>query len=179
MFDILLGASGGIFGIIGALAKHGLEIWQAKNKAANDLAVLIEGNKHELLMADKRMVEIELEAKHAIALGEIARAKETDVAAFGAMEASYDNDKATYSNSPKNKWLIMVDVVRGLIRPLLTTVFSVALIYATFWLLVSIPESVISNPDFLSGTLYRMIDALLFLATSSVGWWFAARYITK
>ncbi len=179
MFDILLGASGGIFGILGALGKNALEIWQAKSKAAQDLAILAEQNRHELAMADKRMAEIELEAKNAVALGEIARLKETDVAAYGAMESSYANDKATYSNAKQSPWMVAVDVVRGLIRPVLTALFSFALIGATLWILTNIDQSVLTQQAFLEGTLYRMVDAFLFLATSAVGWWFAARYSQK
>lgn len=176
MFDILLGASGGIFGILGALGKNALEIWQAKNRATQELALLAEQNKHELAMADKRMAEIELEAKNAVALGEIARLKETDVAAYTAMDASYENDRATYSNAKQSPWMVAVDVVRGLIRPVLTTIFSFALIGATVWILANIDRSVLTQQAFLEGTLYRMVDAFLFLATSAVGWWFAARY---
>lgn len=176
MFDILLGASGGIFGILGALGKNALEIWQAKNKATQELAVLAEQNKHELAMADKRMEEIKLEAQNAVALGEIARIKETDVAAYGAMEASYDSDRATYSNAKQSPWMVAVDVVRGLIRPALTVMFSIALVGATLWILTNIDRSILTQQAFLEGTLYRMVDAFLFLATSAVGWWFAARY---
>lgn len=175
MFDVLLGASGGIFGILGALFKQGLETWQEKKKAEAALAVLVENNRHEAAMADKRMDEIRLEAEHATVLAEIGRVKETDVAAYGALTESYDNDKATYSNAPTSQWMVMVDAVRGLIRPVLTTVFSIALIGSTWWLLSVVPDETIQNPEFLNATLYRMIDALLFLATSAVGWWFGSR----
>lgn len=176
MFDVLLGASGGIFGILGALAKHGLEIWQAKSKASADLLLLQEHNRHELQMADKRAEEIRLEAEHAVKLGEIARQKETDVAAYSALESSYEQDRATYTSGSRSRLLVYVDVVRGLVRPVLTALFSLALIYATFWLLRTVPVNMAGEAAYLEGTLYRMVDALLFLATSAVGWWFAARY---
>jgi hypothetical protein len=179
MLDLLMGSAGGIFGIFGALAKHGLEIWQAKKKAEADLAVLQEQNRHESLMSDKRAAEIELEARNAIALSEIARAKETDIAAYGALGASYESDKAAYSDAPQSPWMVAVDVARGFIRPLLTLVFSGALIVGAAWLYKNVPESVSSDPEFLKNTFFRMVDALIFLSTSAVGWWFAARGINK
>lgn len=178
MLEVLLGASGGIFGIVGALAKHGLEIWQAKKKAEADLALIQEQNRHEALMADKRTAEIELEAKNAVALAEITRAKETDVAAYAALAASYDTDKATYSDSPQSPWMVGVDVARGLIRPLLTLVFSVGLMVMLAVIYKNVPESVSADPKFLEATFYRLIDALIFLATSAVGWWFAQRGVS-
>lgn len=179
MLEVLLGASGGIFGIVGALAKHGIEIWQAKKKAEADLAVMKEQNRHEALMADKRSAEIELEAKHAVALAEITRAKETDIAAYAALSDSYANDKATYSEAPQSPWMVAVDVARGMIRPLLTLVFSLGLIVLLAVIYKNVPESVSADPKFLESTFYRLIDAFIFLSTSAVGWWFAQRGVSS
>ena len=177
MLDVLLGASGGVFGIFGALAKHGLEIWQAKKKADADLQLLIEQNRHEAIMADKRAEEIKLEAEHAVALADINRQKENDVAGWSALQTSFEMDRATYSDAKSSGWMIAVDFTRGMIRPTLTLVFSVALILGAAWLYKNVPESVYGSPDFLKSTFYRMIDALIFLGTSAVGWWFAQRGI--
>lgn len=175
MLEVLLGASGGVFGILGALGKHALEIWQAKRKAEADLALLQEQNKHELQMADKHAEEIRLEAENAVRIANINRDKEVDVAAYGALSASYDADRATYSDAPKNKWMVLVDFTRGITRPALTLLFSVGLIVFTAWLWIKLPDSVIAQPEFLQSTFYRLIDALIFLATSAVGWWLSAR----
>jgi endonuclease/exonuclease/phosphatase (EEP) superfamily protein YafD len=179
MFDLLLGASGGIVGVVGALVKHGLEIWSAKKKAENDLLVLQEQNRHEQLMADKQRDLIELEAKNAVALAEVNRLKETDVAAYGALSASLQSDRASYSNAPTSPWMIAVDVARGFIRPVTTIYFTLALTIFTAWILYYVPHSVVMTADFLTNTFYRLVDALIFLTTSCTGWWFAARGITK
>lgn len=180
MFETILGgATGGIFGILGALFKHGLEVYQEKKKADASLAVLIETNKHELNMADKQAALIKLEADNAVVLANINAQREIDTASYESLNASYENDKATYSNAPTSPWLIAVDFVRGVIRPLLTVIFSGALMWATFWLLFTVPEAVLNNQTFLTQTLYRLISSLIFLAEASVGWWFAARQLSK
>ncbi|MDD4971864.1 MAG: hypothetical protein PHT07_20760 [Paludibacter sp.] len=179
MLDVLLGASGGVLGIVGALFKHGLEIYQEKKKEEASLAILVQTNAHELAMADKQANLIELEAKNSIALADINASKEVDVASYGAISASYDSDKATYSDAKQNGWMIAVDVCRGMIRPMITVLFSTALIWFTAWIWLSVPNILTSDPTFLKNTFYRLIDSLIFLGTSSVGWWFGSRGVSK
>ena len=179
MFELLLGPAGGAIGIVGALIKHGLELFQAKKKADADLAVLVETNKHELAMADKQAALIELESRSGLALAQVNKAKETDVAAYGALAASYDADRATYSDVKESRWMIAVDVVRGFTRPVLTLVFSTAILILTVWMWTNVPAEVTHEASFLSSTFYRLVDALIFLSTSTVGWWFASRQVTK
>lgn len=176
MFDLLLGgASGGVVGILGALFKHGLEIWQAKKKAEIDLLVLQEQNKHEQVMADKNAELVKLEADNALKLADVNRLKETDVAGYGALSASIEGDRASYSNAPTSPWMILVDLVRGLTRPVLTAYYTILISILALWILSTIPPDVIKSPDFLKSTFYKLIEALIFLATACVGWWFAAR----
>jgi hypothetical protein len=179
MLDILIGAGGGVVGVLGALFKHGIEIWQEKKKAEASLAVLVEQNKHELAMADKQTQLMELEARSGLALAEVNKNKELGVAELSALAASYDSDKATYSDAKTNVWMIAVDAARGFIRPLLTLVFSATLIAMTIWLWTAVPEAVYQDGKFLSETFIRLLEALIFLATNTVGWWFAARQLTK
>ncbi|MDL2342459.1 MAG: hypothetical protein QFB87_05280 [Patescibacteria group bacterium] len=175
MLDVLLGASGGVFGILGALFKHGIEVWQAKQQADKEIALAQEDNRHEEVMADKQKELIQLEAQNGIALAEVNRAKETDVAAYAALGSSFDADKATYSDDKTSIWMVAVDFVRGMTRPGLTLMFSIALITFTVMIWGMLPKEVVITPDFLKSTFYRLVDALIFLATSAVGWWFAAR----
>jgi hypothetical protein len=176
MFELLLGgASGGVVGILGALFKHGLELWQAKKKAENDLLVLQEQNRHEQIMADKNAELIKLEADNSLKLAEVSRLKETDVAGFTALTASFETDRASYSNAPTSPWMILVDVVRGLTRPTLTAYYTILISILAFWILANIPADVIKSQAFLTSTFYKLIEALIFLATACVGWWFAAR----
>lgn len=179
MFEMLLGPAGGLVGVLGALFKHGIEVYQEKKKNEASLLILVEQNKHEAVMADKEAELIKLEAANALVLTELNKAKEFDNAGWNAMGASYEADRATYSEVKDSPWLVAVDVVRGLIRPALTVIFSAATIAFAAFIWNAVPDTVVSNPDFLKETFYRLIDALIFLATSSAGWWFAARQITK
>lgn len=179
MLDVLLGASGGIFGILGALFKHGLEVYQETKKEQQSLLLLKENNAHELLMADKQAALMQLEAKNAIKLADINVTGEIEKASYGALEASYEADKATYSTAPTSPWLIAVDVVRGMIRPSLTLYFAIFLTVLTVMVFMNLPSSVYENEAFLKSTFYRLVDALIFLGTSAVGWYFAARPSTK
>lgn len=175
MLDVLLGASGGIFGIIGALVKQGLETYQAKNEAAKQLSLMQETNRHEAIMADKQKELIQIEAASGLVLAEVNKAKETDIAAYDALSASYAGDKATYSEAKTSIWMVVVDFVRGMTRPALTLFFSVSLVGFAVVIWAAVPADVILTQDFLKATFYRLVDALIFLATSAVGWWFAAR----
>jgi len=173
--DVLLGASGGIVGVLGALFKHGLEIWQEKKRAESDLLKMQAEFAHEEIMADKRASEMQFEAENAIKLANIKAESDSEKAGFEALTTSLEADKATYSNAPASPWLILVDVVRGLTRPVLTAIFSFALLIFTASIWSDVPVEVTQSPEFLTATFYRLIDALIFLSTSAAGWWFAAR----
>lgn len=177
--DMILGASGGIFGIVGALFKHGIEVYQEKKKAEASLALLAEQNKHELLMADKHQALIEVEAKNALTLADLNASRDIDIAAYGSLTSSFEQDKATYSDAKENPYIIAVDVVRGMIRPLLTVIFSLSLIGFTAWLWIAVPDMMAGNEEFMKQTFYRLIDSLIFLGTSSCGWWFGSRGVSK
>lgn len=174
MLEILLGASGGVFGILGALIKQGIEVYQKQKDLSNQLAILVEENKHELLMADKQMEMMRLEAQNGLAIAELHMRGELEKSANELIETSFEYDKATYSNAPTNGWMVFVDVCRGLVRPLLTMSLSTALVVFTMYVWRSVPIATISDPLFLSSTFYKLVDAFIFLSTNAVGWWFAA-----
>lgn len=179
MLDVLLGASGGIFGILGALFKHGLEVYQETKKEQQSLLLLKENNLHELAMADKQAELMVLESKNALKIADTTVYGEVEKASYDALEASYEADKASYSAAPTSPWLIAVDVVRGMIRPSLTLYFAIFLSVLTFMVYSNLPAEVYNDQKFLASTFYRLIDALIFLGTSAVGWYFAARPSSK
>lgn len=174
MLEILLGASGGIFGILGALVKQGIEAYQKKQDLQTQLAITKEQNAHDLAMADKQLAQMKFEADNNISLANIHLQGELEQLAATSLDKSFEYDKATYSNAPLDDRLIGVDVLRGRTRPLLTLFFSVALVMFTVYVWTAVPQSTINNPTFLSATFYKLVDSFIFLATTSVGWWFAA-----
>lgn len=177
--DVLLGASGGVFGIVGALLKHGLEVYQEKQQADKDLAIARENHSHELAMADKQADLMKLEAANGIKLAEITTMGKVEEAAYNALADSYASDKAAYSNDPTNKWMVFVDVFRGVIRPGLALYFAAFLTIMLILIWWNLPETIYKDVKFLEPTFYKLTDALIFLATSSIGWYFAARPSTK
>lgn len=179
MLEMLLGASGGIFGIVGALVKHGLEVYQEKQQADKDLAILREKNSHDLAMMDKQTSQMEMEAKNGVRVAEITANASIESSAYSALASSYESDKATYSNDPNNKWLVGVDVFRGSIRPGLALYFAMFLSVMLFLIWWQLPPQIYKDVSFLTPTFFKLVDALIFLATSSIGWYFAARPSTK
>jgi len=70
-----------------------------------------------------------------------------------------------------SKWLVFVDVVRGLTRPGLTFLF-VGLVGVIYFTLGGSDMEILDIRP-------RIIDTVLYLATACVLWWFGARQIAK
>ena len=68
-------------------------------------------------------------------------------------------------SSGDSAWLVFVDVVRGLIRPVLTVGFLVLCGLIYFTLPGGSPEHVAA----------RIVDTALYLATTTTLWWFGTR----
>lgn len=180
MLELLLTAgSGGIFGIFGALFKHGLEVYQEGQKEKQSLLLLKEANTHELAMADKQAALMKLEAANAIKLADITATSQIEQSAYSALAASYDADKATYSESKQSKWMVFVDFIRGITRPHLTWLFSYSIIALTVLIFFKIEAHIINDIVLLKDTFKELVKSIIFLGTSSAGWYFAARPSTK
>lgn len=179
MFELLTtAAGGGLFGVIGGLFKQGIDAWQRKKQAELDLEVLKEKNRHESEITDKQTEQLKLEAANAITLSELNKSKEIDIAQLGAIQTALSTDRASYATGEQSKnsgWFVAVDVVRGLIRPGLTLILTTMIIVLSFWMWSNIPTNMLTDPDFLKQTFYRLIDATIYLSTTALGFWFGAR----
>jgi hypothetical protein len=158
-----------VIGLAGGLFTRWMDLKKERETAIRALEALRETNAHELAMRDKDMAMLETEAKNAMALAEVGARKEVDVAAYAALTAAHEADRATYSErlgdlGPKTRFLlVIVDVVRGLTRPSLT----ILLVAYVGQLMVTIPTS---------DAMYQMIvEGVLTLAFTAVGFWFGAR----
>lgn len=158
------GGFGAVTGLLGG--------WLAK-KEARKLAELEFG--HEEKMAEIASAEARAERDQALALGEqnqqLAEIEGAQVVEEKTIDAFAQSIKSQGSQvgSPK------LDFVLKLIRPIIT-----------FWLLWMM-ASIYNNLDNLTGGLAELssaeqfslymtiVDAIIFLTTTAVGWWFASR----
>ncbi len=160
MLDVLLSIlTGGVSGLLGTAVSFFSSYFQAKQRHAQEM---------ELRRLDMEMARAEAASAERVAAVEAESAR--DQAAWSALEASYKEASRRWSRGD-SKWLVFVDVVRGLTRPGLTFMFVglVGTIY--FTLGGSDMETIDIRP--------RIIDTVLYLATTCVLWWFGARQLAK
>lgn len=177
---------GGALGLLGGLARQALDYFHKREEIANELAVLKERNAHELLMRDKDRELLEAESASQFKMAEIQGETTIEAARLGAVAASFASDRATYAtgqiaaNSP---WFIAVDFLRGIIRPGVTLLFDFALLVIwglLAWHLAPILMELFASrePAVLKPLLdqfFEITKAIIFLATTTTGYWFVAR----
>lgn len=157
----ILGSTGfgALLGAIGGVANRFIDI---KLKSM-ELEALKVRNQHELDMRDKDLAQVRAEwnAREKIATIE-GEAKESE-AAYDALAVSYRADKSTYG-------IGFVDGVRGVIRPMITLLFTGYTIYLVSMLTYYVPTKAIT------AALYTDAIGWVFFQTSVVvGWWFGNR----
>ena len=146
--------SGGATGLLGTAISAGIGYVERRQRHQQEL---------ELRRIDLKMTEAEAASAERVAAIEAESAQST--AELRAIEQSHRQAGERWS-SGDSAWLVAVDVVRGLIRPLLTVAF-LALAAAIYFRLPAAAEA----PD-VAG---RMIDTVLYLATTTTLWWFGTR----
>ncbi len=146
--------TGGATGLLGTILSFGTAYFKEKQKHAQEI---------ELRRLDMEQARAEAEAASVRAKIEAEAA--TEQAELGALAASY-KEAATRWSDGDSRWLVAVDVIRGLIRPVLTLIF-VALTGAVYF----------TTQD--AALRVRAVETVLYLATTCVLWWFGARQIAK
>ncbi|MEW6488621.1 MAG: hypothetical protein AB1578_12015 [Thermodesulfobacteriota bacterium] len=170
--------AGGLFGTVGSLAKGWLEARHEKQMAELRMQERDADRSHELAVMDR-------EAEHAAHLASIEAAKEERVADLGALQTSLlqEAQGATWSAPWAARlggfWaglvgvgLGLVDIVRGLMRPLITTYLlglTTALTVRVFGQMGGLDDAHAFD------LLLKIVDMVLFLSCTSVGWWFGSR----
>lgn len=172
----LTGGAGGLVGVIGGLVQKWLGVVEQKRAAEREVELARINSAHELAMADKHLAEIRAEADSAIQLADLARAKETDVAALTAIGAAYATDQASYAKiDPTNKWLVATDVVRGMTRPLAFWHLLLVVDVLAIYILAQVPLDVWADKAFLALTLQQVIASILFMFNAAGCFWFVTR----
>ncbi len=160
MIDALLTIlTGGATGLLGAALSFITDFLTSRQRHLQELA---------LRRLDMEMARVEAASvAHAAA---IAAEDARDAAAWRAVEASHRHAGRRWSRGD-SAWLVTVDVVRGLLRPVLTVGFIALVGVIYFNLGASEMEILDIRP--------RIIDTVLYLATTCVLWWFGARAVDK
>ncbi len=144
--------TGGATGLIGTALSGVMKFFTMKQEQSHELKVMEMELKH---MDKEAEVALKIETKK-------QEGKEAE-AAWRGLEASYREAGQRWSTGDSG-WIVFVDVVRGLMRPLLTLslVILVGVIYFTL------------GPD--KPTMQdQIIATILYLATAAVLWWFGSR----
>lgn len=178
-FDLLSGAlsimTGGATGLLGVVAQRAFDAWNKKQ----ELDKLKAQWDHDAVMKDKdaAIMAAEWASRTRIAVTE-GEAKK-DVAESEAFATSLKAQTVRYSEGKQTGWfatgcLVLLDVISGLVRPLLTIYLCALTTY--IWLQV---RGLLGAED-LSGaealTLWRtVIDTILYLTTTCILWWFGTR----
>lgn len=191
MLEILGGifsaaTGGGALGLAGGLLRQGLDYFNKRADIAREVGVLTVRNAHELAMRDKDVALMQAEAAAQLRVVQEQGANAADVAQINAITASFAADRAAFATGEAAKdspWFIAVDVVRGLIRPVITLLFDLAMLViwiVLMWLLwddlsrlFAARDPAITAP--MMALLMEITKSIIFLATTATGYWFVAR----
>ena len=172
--DILLAVgSGGLSGLVGGImnrfADYKLEKIRFQHESArndHELKVIqLEAEANLKIMREKGKIDVSISENEMEA--DIAQAQAKSLA------ASYANDARSYSTNGESKWFVFVDVWRGIIRPGITTYYSIVSTIIT-WYLYQMVKDVITDEKAMELFEYVVILMVYMTATATL-YWFATR----
>jgi len=159
--------SGGLTGIVGSAITAFSEIKKQK--------MLFQ---HEEKMEELSIQALKMETEANLKLVEVETEGKITIADATTLAESYKADMATYSQeAQKGKvtsfLLVMVDVLRGLIRPLITFYFTVliSILFFRFYSLYSRLEDLSKSAEILD----NVVLVILYVGTTCILWWFGTR----
>ena len=154
MLDTLLSIlTGGATGLLGTAISAGIGYFERRQRHQQEF---------DLRRLDLEITRAESESAERVAAIEAESAE--NAAALRAIETSHRSAGVRWSRGDST-WFVFVDVVRGLIRPVLTLGF-LALAAAIYFRLPIDPSADVGA---------RLIDTILYLATTTTLWWFGTR----
>jgi len=118
---------------------------------------------HELKVMDMELKHMDREAEIALKIEEKKQEGKEAQAAWAGLEASYREAGQRWSTG-NSGWIVFVDVIRGLMRPVLTLCLVILMGVIYFMLGPDTPH--------MQG---QIVNTILYLATSAVLWWFGSR----
>ncbi len=169
MIEALLGAAGGgVTGLIGTGIHAWLRRGEEKRAQEHTLAMREMDLKEMEREAELALRRVETEATRHLQEAQQERLAAQDIAAAQMRTSSYQQDEARYGGG-------MVDVIRGLMRPGIT-VCLLLMSLAVGWMVWHLVGGLESLPAaMLLEILRKLIDALIYLTTTAVVWWFGGR----
>ena len=170
LINLLTSAFGG--SLVGGIASA-FQKWQDNR---NELKLKELEYKHEKDMSshERAMAELQLTSQQTIAETEASAARFT--ADMSALEKSLEMDQATYSTvdtSKANKWLVFVDVLRGMMRPTLTAGLATYCVFVTAYNLIQYGAEFPSER--LMEITFVLIDSMATFTGVAISWWFGSR----
>jgi hypothetical protein len=169
--------SGGVTGILGSAITG---VMDYKNKQLQ--------YKHELDMEQAARATMEAEWAQRAKVAEIEGQTKVETAELEAFSESIRSDKATYSDGIafdkiRGGWfyallMVLVDFLRGIIRPASTILFIVMTFVMYFSLKRKVDLAGV-EPTALMDLFNQVVTVTLYLASTTVCWWFGARGLSK
>lgn len=171
--------AGGATGLLGMFFQRMFDGVFQYFKAKQDLAMLQEKNKQEILMKqeDAKIMTLEWAGKLKVAEKEGETAE--NVKAAEGFNSSLLREPERYSNvasltKNQNWWLVVLDVFRGSIRPLLTAYLCGLTTY--IWIQVSSKLAIEDlDADQVLNVWLQVVNTILYLWTTVTLWWFGTR----
>lgn len=170
-------ATGGLFGLVGSLGSKYLEGKQALEQAQIQRDTQVALSRHEL-----ELTKVQLASQQSLAQIQ----SDTSIAIEDAhlQEASYGNDAATYSaefsKGMTGVWanvagicLVLVDAIRGLIRPFVTTLLVLFNVWIAWWLW-DVKGQTFDEKD-AAQMMLQLVNNLALCTSLAISWYFGAR----
>lgn len=142
--------TGGATGLLGSLFSGVLSFFNQRQKNAHDLL---------LMDADRKTLELEISGRERVEVIKGETAEQIEQSRL--LATSIRADKATYSHGDSD-WLVLVDVIRGLTRPVLTAFLGVFMMVLWF----STDDAILQG---------KITATVLYIATTCFFWWFGTR----
>ncbi len=191
MLETILGilgsaAGGGFIGLIGTAIKGFQEYKDRQAQRQHELDMRRIDQEDMRIEADLAIQQTEAEFAGKANLANIEGAIARDVAASELQATSYENDKATYSTGATGTLtgsisnlirglLVLVDVVRGMMRPGITIyliVIESLICYQLYQLLLKFE---VLPADEALKLFIVVVNSVVFLTSTAVTWWFGSR----